>query len=86
MLLSHMISYFLRAVAVGQHYDGWLNALIDEALAVGRWHNHHAWQAFLWKTIDTVVVVLVVHPEFEGCEVSWFARWRRLQLHLDWWI
>lgn len=64
LLRMDMVHQHVVLGVVREHDDGWLDALIDKALSVGRRKNNDAGIAFSREAIDAIVVILVKHPEF----------------------
>ena len=62
-MLHQILSLVIFSAVVCQNDDGWLDALINITLSVGWGQHDYAGIALLRKSIDTVVVVLVEHPE-----------------------
>jgi len=58
-----------------------LDALINIALAVGRWENHYARETILRETVNTIIVTFVVHPEVVFFQNICFSASRSPRFH-----
>ena len=62
----NMLHQHLVLIVIGKNDNCRLDALVHISLSVRRREDYYAGVAFPWESVDTIVIVLVEHPEFES--------------------
>jgi hypothetical protein len=86
LFLSNMLIQLFSCFIDWQHCR--LDSLVNITLSVRGRQDHHTWEAFLRKTINAIVIVLIVHPEVKFFYQGSFKLSCRPRFHtqLDRWI